>query len=110
MKAVGLQPTDTGEVGGKETGQAVSHFIIPNGSYQRACQKLQATGFVLRWQSAPEDRQARARKAASKTKFTCPECGQNAWAKPDALLICGQCFEDAGEAPFMLAESEGEGK
>jgi hypothetical protein len=35
-------------------------------------------------------------KKASKTKFTCPECGQNAWAKPDALLICGECYNDEG--------------
>jgi predicted RNA-binding Zn-ribbon protein involved in translation (DUF1610 family) len=33
-------------------------------------------------------------KKASKIKFTCPECGQNAWAKPDALLLCGACYED----------------
>lgn len=110
MKAVGLQPTDTGEPGGKETGQSVTHLIIPNGSYEWAYKKLQARGFVLHWESAPEDRQARTKKAASKTKFTCPECGQNAWAKPDALLICGECYEDAGDVPFMLAESQGEGK
>jgi hypothetical protein len=32
-------------------------------------------------------------KERSKTKFTCPSCGQNAWAKPDAALICGTCEE-----------------
>ncbi len=29
--------------------------------------------------------------AATRTKFTCPECGLNAWAKPTASLICGDC-------------------
>ena len=29
---------------------------------------------------------------ASKTKYTCPNCGLNAWAKPDAALICGGCY------------------
>jgi hypothetical protein len=63
------------------------------------------TGFQLHWESAPEDRQARAKKAASKTRFTYPECGQNAWAKPDALLICGNCHEDGqGETILTLAE------
>src|ERR1017187_6691360 len=31
MKEIGLQPTDTGEPGGKETGQSVTHYIIPGG-------------------------------------------------------------------------------
>jgi transcription elongation factor Elf1 len=37
---------------------------------------------------------SRRRKAASKTKYTCPVCGLNAWAKPDAHLICGDCSEE----------------
>ena len=44
---------------------------------------------------------------SSKMKFTCPECGQNAWAKPDALLLCGECFDEGeGEMCFMLSEQE----
>jgi len=92
MKELGLQPSDTGGPGGQETGQSVSHFIVAGGAYAKAYQKLQARGFQLAWESAPERKQALA-KAASKTKFTCPECGQNAWAKPDAMLICGRCHE-----------------
>jgi predicted SprT family Zn-dependent metalloprotease len=104
MKEIGLQPTSTGKPGGKETGQSVTHIIVPGGPYARAYAKLKATGFQLHWQSAPETEQAKA-KRASKTKFTCPECGQNAWAKPDALLICGNCHEDGeGDIVHMLAE------
>lgn len=34
------------------------------------------------------------RKAdTSKMKFTCPECGLNAWAKMGAHLVCGDCEE-----------------
>jgi predicted RNA-binding Zn-ribbon protein involved in translation (DUF1610 family) len=52
----------------------------------------------------PAGKQAKAKKA-SKTKFTCPECGQNASAKPDALLICGACYEEGeGYISLMLAE------
>lgn len=44
-------------------------------------------------------------KAASKTKYTCPECGQRAWGKPAILLLCGICYHDgAGEPVLMLAE------
>lgn len=28
----------------------------------------------------------------SKTKYTCPNCGLNAWAKPKANLACGDCL------------------
>jgi predicted SprT family Zn-dependent metalloprotease len=105
MKEIGLQPTDTGEPGGKETGQSVTHYIVAGGPYSRAYAKLKATGFQLHWQSAPHDQEVRVKKAASKTKFTCPECGQNAWAKSDALLICGACYEDGnGEIYLMLGD------
>jgi predicted RNA-binding Zn-ribbon protein involved in translation (DUF1610 family) len=105
MKEVGLQPSATGEAGGKETGQRMSHYVIAGGPFARAFAKLQATGFQLRWQSRTEVEQARKVKKASKTKFTCPDCGQNAWAKPDTLLICGTCYEDGdGNIRLMRAE------
>jgi len=106
MREIGLQPSSTGEPGGKETGQSVTHYIIPGGRYAKAYAKLAAQGFQLHWQSVPASEQAKAKKS-SKTKFTCPECGQNAWAKPDALLICGECFDEGeGDICFMLAEQE----
>lgn len=33
----------------------------------------------------------KAKKGASKTKYSCPQCGTNAWAKPKTRLICGDC-------------------
>jgi predicted SprT family Zn-dependent metalloprotease len=105
MKEIGLQPTSTGASGGKETGQHMTHYIVSDGPYARVYARLQEKGLRLNWQSAPADAQAKAKKA-SKTKFTCPDCGQNAWAKAGALLICGLCYKDSdGEAaPLMLAE------
>lgn len=109
MKEIGLQPSTTGGPNGKETGQHVTHYIIPGGPYAKAYAKLKARGFELRWQSAPIDPQAKV-KLASKTKFTCPECGQNAWAKSEALLGCGACYEDSdGEFILMLAETDRQG-
>ncbi len=35
MKEIGLQPTTTGEPGGKETGQSVTHYIMPQGPLTR---------------------------------------------------------------------------
>jgi hypothetical protein len=104
MREVGLQPTSTGEPGGRETGQSVTHYILPDGRYTQAFAKLADTGFLLRWQSLPFGKQGRA-IISSKTKFSCPACGQNAWAKPGAALICGECFKNMeGEVLFMVPE------
>jgi hypothetical protein len=73
MREVGLQPTTTGEEGGAETGQSMSHYILPGGRYAKAFAKLAATGFQLHWQSIPPS--ARAAKP-TRMKFTCPDCGQ----------------------------------
>lgn len=32
-------------------------------------------------------------KAKSKTKFTCSECGANAWGKPELKIVCADCDE-----------------
>lgn len=104
MKDVGLFPSSTGEPGGKETGQKVSHYIVEGGAFARAVAALKAAGFSLRWQSRADDKE-RQKKAASKTKYTCPSCELNAWAKPGAMLICGECYDDGeGEVCVMIAE------
>ena len=44
-------------------------------------------------QARTRDETTARKKAASKTKYTCPDCDLNAWAKPDTSLICGECHE-----------------
>jgi predicted SprT family Zn-dependent metalloprotease len=92
MEAIGLMPSHTGEPGGKRTGQQMHHYIIPGGAFELACDRLLATGFCLAWQSRPCAEQGRVSRP-SKVKYTCPTCEQNAWAKPDANLVCGECME-----------------
>lgn len=105
MKEVGLQPSATGEPGGREVGQKVSHYIIEGGAYAQAVAKLKATGFALRWQSRGGEDAERQKKAASKTKYTCPGCELNAWGKLGIALICGECYDDGeGEICLMVAE------
>jgi SprT-like family len=96
MLDLGLHPTDTGKKGGKMTGQRVSHYIVERGRFAQVTARLLKTGFTLNWQSNFPPRQTRERraKAASKTKYSCPGCGLNAWAKPDATLFCGECYAD----------------
>jgi hypothetical protein len=103
MLGIGLHPSTTGKPGGSETGQHMSDYIIEGGRYARAYQKLKTRGFRLHWQSVRETKRGRD----SKTKFTCPVCGQNAWAKPDAQLICGVCCPNVeGRLLSMSAAQE----
>ena len=50
MKAIGLQPSSTGQPGGKETGQSCSHYIIQDSPFTHAWEQLADTGFKLHWQ------------------------------------------------------------
>ena len=96
MDEAGLTPSSTGAEGGKRTGQSMSHYIAPGGLFETVTKGLVGDDFSLKWCSvvgkgllgpakAPKPRKK------SKIKYSCPECQQNAWAKPNALLACGRC-------------------
>lgn len=93
MKRVGLYPSDTAAVGGKETGPRVSHYIIEGGVFEATCSELLADGIALSWESAcgGRDKEKAKAKRESKSKFTCHGCDANAWGKPDLKLVCGEC-------------------
>jgi predicted SprT family Zn-dependent metalloprotease len=103
MREVGLIPTDTGQSGGKETGEKVTHLIEDGGPFDKACTAWLANQGPILYHDRAGDA-ARKRKAVSKTKYTCPVCELNAWAKPDAHLICGDCNEE------LEAEQPGQGE
>ena len=85
MKAIGLQP-DNGS--GGETGQSVSHHIVPGGRFATVCAELLSGGaridYVDLWGEASARRKTR-------TKYTCSSCGANAWGKPDLRIACRDC-------------------
>jgi predicted SprT family Zn-dependent metalloprotease len=89
MKAVGLHPSDTAKPGGKETGRFVSHFIVENGPFDIAFDKFAKKHDLALFGDLPMALKQKVK--TSKFKFECPECGQNAWAKATASLICGEC-------------------
>jgi hypothetical protein len=104
MREIGLIPTATGEIGGKETGQKMSHLIDETGKFKHACQSLLASNPAILYSDRTlEEDKVRKKKLASKTKYTCPSCGLNAWAKPGAPLVCGNC-----QVP-MQSETEEQG-
>jgi len=91
MDAVGLVPSDTGKDGGKRTGPRMTHYIEDGGVFEVATSALMKSGFEIPWTAILRPRNKA--KTASKTKYTCGECGANAWAKPEANIWCGECDE-----------------
>ena len=93
MLLVGLVPSSTGEPGGKMTGQRMTHYIQKGGKFQVFCAVFLDNTKGLAWNSAGGAGRggAPALPRVSKQKFTCPQCEQNAWAKPTAKLACGEC-------------------
>ena len=100
MQEVGLMPSDTGLVGGRKTGQSMTHYIVAGGPFDLACRDLLATGWQLQWeQPARQVVSAGGSKGtggeppkATRRKFTCPQCKLTAQAKPAARLVCGECL------------------
>jgi predicted SprT family Zn-dependent metalloprotease len=103
-KAIGLQPTDTGQEGGQETGDSVDHYVVPGGPFDLAVRELMVCGFSITWIEKPprlvatavegvgEDSEAEeltGGKSGKRVKYTCPCCRLNAWARHNARLICG---------------------
>jgi hypothetical protein len=93
MRAVGLYPSASGEEGGKETGQQMTHYVIDGGAYDVKASAFLKDGFSLDWFTKPkESKAAKKKKAASKTKYTCPDCDANAWGKPELNIACMDCI------------------
>ncbi len=105
MHEIGLLPTDTGQPGGKETGEKVTHMIEAGGVFERSCAILVKQGIALHWHDPHRDEPAAKKKANTRSKFTCPDCGLNAWAKPQASLVCGDCEQPMDEEPPLRAAS-----
>lgn len=103
MESVGLMPSDTGQPGGKKTGQRMSHYIIAGGAFAQTCAVLLSDGFHLSWgeivaEIADDEGDGDPAKKGGKdktnrVKFICPVCYANAWGKPALKLICGTCLE-----------------
>jgi len=95
MKLIGLHPSDTAEVGGRETGQRMSQFVISGGLFQLSMNSLLETGFEIAWMEALEQNMDGTKKSRdggkSRVPWHCPKCGERAWAKPSAVLACGRC-------------------
>jgi len=90
MERVGLIPTATGVIGGKQTGRSVTHVIEEGGAFEKAFDALMP--FDLPYFTKPREAVAKKRDL-SKVKRECPCCSAKAWAKQGMRIICGDCDE-----------------
>ena len=95
MRQIGLVPSNTGQPGGRSLGQQMTHYIAEAGPFEDAYNEMPES-CKLPWVSGKHVAAKKAPKTESKFKYTCPECGQNAWGKPGLLILCATCTEEAG--------------
>lgn len=99
MLEIGLHPSSTGEPGGAMTGDQMSDYVVKNGPFDVVTRELLGTGFKIKWLdrfAVPATKGGGTKKPPTgprytRQKFTCRKCGQNAWAKYEAKLMCGAC-------------------
>jgi len=91
MLEIGLQPSNTGLPGGKQTGRSMSDYILPDGKFIKACKKLIEADFKLPWM----DRHA-------------PQTPQVMAARNQALSDAGIAVDHSDAPNVSLPESIGE--
>ena len=90
MEEVGLIPSNTGQPGGKQTGQSMTHYIDDTGEFYRQTARLLDLGWVVPHIDLPE---AKKTRKIIRPKYVCIQCGIQAWGKSGLVLRCGTCEE-----------------
>ena len=115
MIQVGLMPTDTGEPGGKQTGQQMSHYVIEGGLFDKVFNALGADeleNLRLKYRPLPasfrmlpvpvpppgksedtekaEDKEGDWEKSGKRKRYTCG-CGNHVWGKSGLWIRCEEC-------------------
>lgn len=115
MEELGLCPSSTGQPGGMQTGDCMSHYIAERGRFAQSCAKLVGEAFRISWydrfcvrmngavlsngtSSEPaidtigsNAFNLDAENNTHRSKFRCPDCQAQAWGKPSLNLICADC-------------------
>lgn len=88
MAEVGLIPTATGQEGGKQTGQRMTHLIEEGGAFARQAALLLDIGWTIPHIDIPEEKKERKN---NRPKYICPKCAIQAWGKSGLNLRCEEC-------------------
>ena len=99
MEEIGLIPSNTGEPGGKRTGQSVSHYIDEDGPFAERAATLLDIGWAIPHIDLPMEES----KKTARPKYVCPQCGNKVWGKSGLSLACLSCEKALAE---QTAEDE----
>ena len=116
MEEVGLIPSNTGQEGGKKTGQSMTHYIDPSGKYHTLFDKIPSAlllpftsieGDIIKrmidsksnrngsdknnTESKLDKRNRLISSGRKKTKYNCSSCNLNVWGRPNLELKCLKC-------------------
>lgn len=95
METIGLITSSTGEVGGKRTGQNMTHYIQEGGPFEKAFEKMPEAcriPYKTLW-SLQGTGKKKIKRSGHRIKYVCPICGATAWGKEGLHMICGDCME-----------------
>ena len=101
MVRVGLPPVKIGS-----TWRQATHSIEVGGAFEQAFHKHQSELQTLPWKECIKE--INRGNGVDRVKFHCDRCGSNAWARPAALLLCGNC-STTDELVEMVPEFRAEG-
>lgn len=118
MKEVGLYPSNTGEEGGKETGNQMTHYIIMDGPFEKSFKELQEKEGItlpyvhktqLGFINAEDNPMIKehpelldviekentfgsiSKNRSNRVKYICPVCNSKVWGKKELYIVCGAC-------------------
>jgi hypothetical protein len=77
MRRIGLITSDTGAPGGRSIGRNMSEYTEPGGLFDRTCDELLASGWVLDWSAIEAERSPK--RSACRVAYHCEQCGAVLW-------------------------------
>lgn len=91
MEEVGLIPSETGEPGGRKTGQKITHYIGLSGRFHKAFDSMPKE-YLIPWRSG-RPAPSKGTTKNNKTKYLCGKCGSALWGKDSLQVLCLECGE-----------------
>jgi len=124
MARIGLVASDTGKPGGKQTGQAMTHYIEPGGRFETVARRLVDAGrFTLGWADiegfivdepaggtpgaktvVPAPKAAKSPRSGVRAKYVCGTCTAAVWGKPGLTIGCLGTTDSVHEPAVMIEQ------
>ncbi len=97
MEKIGLFTSSTGEEGGRRQGVKISHYIIPDGKFEKCCIEF-LKNHKLNWQNLSVlEKEKKTRERKSKLKYVCPDCERSVSSKDEIKVMCMSCNQEMEE-------------